>query len=288
MRRYLVCEAQAALNESRACGRSRFRACVRLFSKSRSVTVVLFKKLQIQLSNRGAMRACFAVLMALFCVQASDSVVGANSAEPPSILIIVPHAPKGLHITIGVNGVEAGRSDRGIESYFTFYSRDLTYGGNYILTVVTPEETFQIATPEPLDTYNNVFSLNLNNHSLTRGKTLSRFLELFAIRLAATLLIEGLVFLAFGYRKRVSWLVFLTVNVLTQLMLNAILLPSSPMNSYIVFRLVGAEFLVFFVELVAFLILIGEHPRWRTLLYVLSSNFASLLLGGWLITVLPF
>jgi hypothetical protein len=250
--------------------------------------VVLFKKLPIRASTHVAMSVWLAVLIALVVAQASDAVVGANSAEPPSILIIVPHAPKDLHITFGAAGVEAGRSDRGIESYFTFYSRDLTYGGNYTLTVVTPEETFQMATPEPLDTYNNIFSLNLNNHLLTRGKTPSRFLELFAIRLAPTLLIEGLVFLAFGYRKRISWLVFLAVNVLTQLMLNAILIPSSPIDSYIMFTLVGAEFLVFFVELVAFLILMAEHSRWRTFFYVLSSNFASLLLGGWLITVLPF
>ena len=55
------------------------------------------------------------LLVLLFIV---DPVSYANSAEPPSILIIVPHAPQDLEISIDPINARAGRIEKNFESYY--------------------------------------------------------------------------------------------------------------------------------------------------------------------------
>jgi hypothetical protein len=103
-----------------------------------------------------------------------------------------------------------------------------------------------------------------------------------------TLIIEGIVFFLFGYRRKRSWLVFIIVNLVTQGILNIWLAGNySPLNNYLIFSLIGGEIVVFIVEIIAFLILVKEHGRLRTASFVVLANLLSLIAGGYLITVLP-
>ena len=51
-------------------------------------------------------------------------------------MIIVPNAPKDLEISLGPGNIKAHRTDKVIESYFTFYRYDLQ-SLNYTVTVTT-------------------------------------------------------------------------------------------------------------------------------------------------------
>lgn len=211
----------------------------------------------------------------------------ANAAEPPSILIIVPNAPTDLEISIGPDNIKAHRTDKVIESYFTFYRYDLKTA-DYTLQVTTGGQTFEITLNAPLNSYNNIFTLDLKGQTLTPGKSLSREISLPSLRIILTLIIEAAVFYLFGYRKKKSWLIFLVVNLITQGVLNVWLSSSiTPLESYIIFSLIFGEILVFIVEMIAFLIFINEHSRLETALYVIVANVASLFAGGYLITHLP-
>lgn len=212
-----------------------------------------------------------------------------NSAEPPSILIIVPDAPDNLEISIGSNNEykKANKINKIIEVYYTFYSHDLRNTKNYNLKINTGDKTFEILINEPLKSYNNIFTLDLKNQTLIPGKSLSRSITLLSLRIILTVTIEALVFLLFGYRQKKSWITFLIINLITQGALNMWLNGFAPLTSYIILSLIFGEILVFIVEIFTFLAFIREHSRVRTALYVLLANLLSLIAGGYIITVLP-
>ncbi len=229
------------------------------------------------------------IFLSILIVIAISPICYGNAAEPPSILIIVPDAPENLEISIESNGEyrSANKVNKIVEKYYTFYSRDLKNTENYNLKIETEENYFEILIDEDLKSYNNIFTLDLKNQTLTSGKSLSRSITLVSLRIALTLIIESLIFLAFGYRKKKSWIIFLIINLLTQGVLNIWINGFSPLISYIFLALIFGEIQVFIVEIFIFLKFVKEHSKLRTVLYVLLANLLSLIAGGYLITILP-
>ncbi|MDD3265215.1 MAG: hypothetical protein PHH02_04785 [Dehalococcoidales bacterium] len=211
----------------------------------------------------------------------------ANSAEPPSIMIIVSNAPEDLEIRLLPEGTEASKTTRSYETYYSFYLYELQQGV-YSFEVSSGGESFTVKLERPIQKYNNIYTLDLKNQSLASGKSLSRSAFLIFSRVTLTLLVEGLVFLLFGYRRKRSWLVFLGINLATQLALWIWLNGTSPFHAgYVIFTLFFAEILIFMIEMPAFLILVNEHRRLRTAAYVIIANVLSLLAGIFLISALP-
>ncbi len=209
----------------------------------------------------------------------------ANSAEPPSIEIIVANAPQDL--VLSIDNSEGDRKDEGNASYFFFYRMDLQ-SGEKTLKVSLKGESFEIPFVIT-ETYNNVFTLDLNSRDLTRGKSFLMSLPTVSLRVVSTLILEGIIFFLFGFRSKLSWILFLIINLITQGILNLWLSGMySPLDSYIIFSLIGGEVVVIFVELIAFGLLLNEHGKGRRVLYVLTANLLSLVAGGYLIIVLPF
>lgn len=106
----------------------------------------------------------------------------------------------------------------------------------------------------------------------------------FAATLIPTLLIEGAMLLLFGYREKRSWLVFLVVNVVTQIGLHLacnLLMGSSVMNMsfywmFYLFLLIP-EIVIWCVEAVAYALLLRERDftRRRAVGYAFAANIAS-------------
>jgi hypothetical protein len=108
-----------------------------------------------------------------------------------------------------------------------------------------------------------------------------------SLRVVLTLLIEGLLFYLFGFRRKSSWIAFLVINLLTQGVLNIQLNNAVPFTGYLIFNLIFMELVVLLVEMISFLSYVKEHGKLRRAAYAFIANLASLVLGGWLITVLP-
>lgn len=212
-----------------------------------------------------------------------------NSAEPPSILIIVPNAPDELEISIGSDNkyVKAKKTDNFFEKYYVFYLGDLRFTNDYNLKVDSTDSSFKMFLEKPIKSYNNIFTLDLNNHILASGKLLSRSIILVFLRMILTILIEAIVFWLFGFRFINSWIIFLVINLMTQGILNIWLNGFTPLEGYMIVKLIFGEILVFTVEIIAFLTFIQEHRRMRTFLYVITANLLSLFAGGFIITILP-
>jgi len=211
-----------------------------------------------------------------------------NSAEPPSILIIVPNAPEDLKICIGSGDTyaEARKTDKIMESYYTFYSHELQRANDYTIKISTEDSAFEILL-KPIKHYNNIYSLDLKRQTLAPGKLLSRSLFLVFLRITFTLIIEAAVFWLFGFRDKRSWIAFGVINLMTQGALNIWLNGLSPLLSYVILTLIFGEILVFIAEIIAFFIFIKEHQRLRIFLYVIIANLFSLGAGGYMISVLP-
>ena len=231
------------------------------------------------------------ILVLILIFNVNTSVCYANSAAPPSILIIVHNAPNDLVITLGSN--QAHRKNTLVESYFTLYVSGLK-PSDYTLSVTSNGQTFEITTH--LNQYNNVFTLDLANRTLTSGESFSlpRTTALLVVQIVLTLVIEGIVFFLFGYRKKKSWLIFLILNLLTQGVLyvwlaqnNASAVQHFTHSSYFILSLVIGELFVFIAEIIGFLVFVNEHPRPRTVAYVIAANLLSLIAGGYIITYIP-
>lgn len=216
----------------------------------------------------------------------------ANSAEPPSILIFVPNAPEDLEVTIEEGNSllvlrEIKRTDKIIEAYYEIFLSDLKTYGDYTLSFETANDSFEIKLNKPLNRYNNIYTLNLENQTLAEGKLLARSIKLITMRVTLTIIVEAAVFYILGFRRKSSWIAFLIINFITQVALNIGINNYLPNQEYIIFGLVLAETLIFLFETVVFLRFVREHKKLIVTTYVITANMLSLVVGGYLITILP-
>jgi len=218
------------------------------------------------------------------------TTASANSAEPPSLVILVNNPPDDLSIVLVSNENQAEAIVRRVawEGYYVYYSRDMQSSDEYTFKITTKGESFECTLGAPLKQYNNVFTLDVSNRELTPGKYPFRSVLLVSIRLLLTLLLEGIIFWLFRFRQKRSWLIFLAINLVTQGALNILLNSGgSLMPSYLIIGLIIGEFFVFAAEMIAFPVFIKEHKKSRILIYVFIANLISLIAGGYIISVLP-
>ncbi|WP_041720471.1 hypothetical protein [Alkaliphilus metalliredigens] len=229
------------------------------------------------------------VLLTIFISILTSNISYGNSAEPPSILIIVPNAPNDLEITIGSGdtSAKARETNKLIETHYTFYSHEIRMASDYTLRISTGELKYEIPLEKPIKSYNNIYTLDLDGQTLTPGKLLSRSISLVTMRVILTLLIEGALFWQFGFKNKQSWIAFLMINLVTQGALNIWINGFPPMQSYILFSLIFAEIIIISAEIFAFLMFIKEHSRSVKVSYVIAANVLSLIVGGYIITILP-
>lgn len=233
------------------------------------------------------------ILMMLLCmliISILPAIVSANSAEPPSLIILINNPPNDLSIVLVSNKNQPEAVARRVawEGYYVFYKRDMQADDIYTFKILTNEESFECTLSTPLKRYNNVVTLDLSNRELKSGVYPFRSFLLVSIRLLLTLLLEGIVFWLFGFRQKKSWVIFLAINLTTQGLLNIWLNSGgSPLPSYIILSLVFGEFFVFLVEMIMFPIFIKEHKRSHIIAYAFFANLISLIAGGYIISILP-
>lgn len=218
----------------------------------------------------------------------------ANAAAPPSVLIVVPHAPRELSLSfyLGSEAFHLQESTRGWERYYALYHMGMPFESDLTVRADTAAESREYMIPlTTLQHYNNTFTLLYANgrlpEALSQGQPPGRDALLVGLRLALTLLLEGLLLFALGYRQKRTWVVFLCMNLLTQGLLNLWLLGISPFSGYAMITLYIGEFFVFLAEGIAFPKLVKEKTAGRRVAFTLLANLASLVLGGLCITLLP-
>lgn len=240
--------------------------------------------------SKSSIRLRLIMVLCTLIIAGLPAAVFANSAEPPSLVILVNNPPKDLSIVLESDDrkTEAIIKRVAWEGYYVFYSRDLQSDGGYRFKISAEGEGFEYKLDALPQHYNNVYTLDLTGQELTPGTYPLRTALLVSIRLLLTLLLEGMIFWLFGFRLKSSWLAFLVINLVTQGVLNICLSSgNSLIPSYLIFGLLIGEVLVFIAELIAFPLLLREHKNLRIAIFVIVANFISLIAGGYIITVLP-
>jgi len=233
------------------------------------------------------------IISIVITILTSMTTCYANSLEPPSIIIIVNNAPSDMDVKLNIGDkiIDSVRTDKVIESYFSFYSYEFVNNtdkyNNYTIEMTIGNNKSTIKFEKPLKSYDNIYTLDYKEGTIKTGKAPIRAVKLIGLRVILTLIIEAIVFFLFGFRKKRSWTIFLIVNLITQGVLNILLNTSTPINSYLIIGLLFGEIIILILELIAFLVLINEQSKLKTAIYVVVANLLSLVVGGYLITNLP-
>ena len=201
-------------------------------------------------------------------------------------MILVNDPPEDL--SINASGEERRKLPCEVawEGYYAFYSRRSDRGRGLLFSIVRGQERFAWSRKTVFRGYNNIRWIW--KHGLLYRAYPFRSAILVSMRVLLTLLIEGAVLFLFRFRRKQSWVAFLVVNLLTQGALNVWLgQGGSLMPSYLLIGLVIGEIVVFAAEMIALPLLINEHTKRRTLLFAVAANLASLLAGGYILSVLP-
>lgn len=108
----------------------------------------------------------------------------------------------------------------------------------------------------------------------------------FLCTLLPTLLIEGLLLFAFGYRSKRSWRAFLLVNLVTQggfAVYLAVTVLNHGVSGWSLIFYIPIEVIITLVELLLYRRLLTEKNKARAALYAIAANLCSAVFGLWLI-----
>ena len=254
-------------------------------------------------------KKALSLLLALAFCLALPIPASANSAEPPGLTVLVLDPPEELRLTLTLTEEGADPMTWSLRESSVLWEKYYRFFGSYqaawgtenalpaTLLVEMGEESFSLPIdPEGFSRYNNLVTLDVAGKRLLYGQPWWRQPLLIFLRVSLTLVLEGLVFLLFGYRQKRSWLVFLLVNLVTQLGVNlCIYCVASPtaLEPYAALIYLGLllytpmEILVLVAEAIAFSRLLKEHRKRRAVGYAFVANLFSWALGGALLAYLP-
>lgn len=240
---------------------------------------------------------CFLALSLIFAFILAPAAHG-NSAEPPSLRVLVQNAPYDLTISIENEAVIYEKNGRELtantyegrmEHIYEFY-----YGSadEVVLLLQSSSGSYTVTLDSQLLTsYNNYITIDYQTREVWADKSVSRQVSLTIIRVVLTLILESLIFFLFGFRRMRSWICFICVNLVTQGILNLWINGLTVWTSYdeffaLVFLLIF-EILIVAVESIFMILATYEQKRSRTFVCILIANIVSYLLGGMFIMFLP-
>ena len=237
-----------------------------------------------------------AVIIALMSVIVLLPIcVSANSAEPPMYTIVCDNCPDDtvIYYEYEYKGAfyseEAFKSNVAWESYFDIFLHHLNTDSQLCnIRIESAEKSFEQVI-EHTGRYHLLYTLDFENETLTEGDHRQiRTPILVVLRVTLTLIIEGLIFWAFGYRKKRSWIVFLVVNLITQGYVNySISEWGPPLDNYWLLGYIFMEFFVFAAEMTAIPLATKEQSKGKGVLFALVANMVSWFMGAVIIALLP-
>lgn len=229
-------------------------------------------------------------ILAFLCLAAVCVTLSSCSPlpPPPSFIIIVPKASTDLEMSLIPENINPYlRKDTVFESYFCFASNHFQSINNS-LRVTSSQKTFEITIESPLKPNSNIFTLDMENQTLTSRDNTSRSARLVFLMIFIFLILGAIIFYLFSFRGKKSWMMFLIISLITQ---GALIIPINetfnPIYNFMGIQLIIGELLIFAVEAIAFSYLVAEHSLARKTLFVATSNFLILIAGSYLGNILP-
>lgn len=207
--------------------------------------------------------------------------------DPALLSALTAAVPEGYHAcTVQGNsgaplyGDLLGRELRpGVRSHYFFYTGIPT---DYQILVVTESGETWLSPPCARRALQSSVTVDWEARTVTVPSVAKSYLLQFLCTLLPTLLLEGIVLLFFGYRRRRSYLTFLWVNLLTQGAMSlylAVRLTTGGFSGWILFAYVPMELAILLAELLLYRRFLPERGKTEATLYAVCANLASALLG---------
>ena len=223
--------------------------------------------------------------------------VTADMAPPYIVSIIVINSPSDLQLSaryIKSSVTETKvleRRDVAWESEFRlmdyYFWRDYKLYSNGMLIVKSKDYNFELSLPDEIFyKFGMLYTLDLESQTLSEGKPAWQAPVSISLQIIVTLLLESIVFYLFGYREKRSWIIFFIVNLITQSVLYIGIRLFGIAGYGIIFFWYGAIG-VFIIELIAFALGLKEQNKWKAISYAFFGNLLSLILGNYLLAILP-
>jgi hypothetical protein len=158
----------------------------------------------------------------------------------------------------------------------------------YRVIIVTPDNQVLVSEPVKKIVFEETIVLDYDaafqegSIAISGRTNLTRaYGQQFIATLIPTLIIEGIIFFLFRFSSRRNWLVFLGVNLLTQVVMTAILgtilISAGLFGSYLAF--IPVELGIIVIEAIAFGFLLRGHSRGRRILFAVVANIISAFAG---------
>lgn len=207
--------------------------------------------------------------------------------DPQKLALLADYREGGWHagLTVGtrapmwgdLRGEARGEGRRHTFGYFGVPDR-------FKLLIATPEGELRVSDWVDRVTFQTTLTYDYQTGQMARPSIWLAYLRQFAVTLLPTLLIEGVLLLAFRFPLKKNGLVFLLVNLGTQLFLTATLGRQLLLHGLIAgyAALVPLELAVAGAETLLYLYLLRGQGRGRRVAYALTANAASAL-AGWLL-----
>lgn len=233
-----------------------------------------------------------AVIIALISVVVLLPIcASANSAEPPTFVILCNNCPDDTEINIIFDDGYQEQTNKSKTAWDTYFQSFGHYTDSCAIIVKSSAKNFELSF-ETSDRYNQYYTLDFKNETIVSGdERVLRTPVLIALRVVLTLVTEGLIFFAFGYRQKRSWTIFLALNLFTQTILNIMISKEGPPlwayfgYWYLIYFLM--EFFIFAIEMTAIPLMVKEQPKWKGILCAFTANAVSWFVGGLIIMLLP-
>lgn len=156
------------------------------------------------------------------------------------------------------------------------------------IVVISEDGNIVVSNIVEKNTFDSTIDFDYKTGIASERKVFSSIFLQFLITCSLTLLIEGLILLAFKFSFKKYWLVVLLVNILTQILLTAAISISMLAAGLFgaIFAYLMAEFIIFIIEGVIFGVVLKQHKVGRRVLYALTANIMSFAFGLFILIII--
>ncbi len=245
-----------------------------------------------------------AALLALLLAVPETAFAIRTEIQPPAITVLVNGAPRDLTLTLHImkNGADIPvplfYQRVCWETCYRFYRDEVweirAWFGNLsdlkdaVITASSGGVDKTIPLPEEgLSSIDDRFTLNWGKGTITAGLPVWRAPLLAAMRIAAGLAIEGLFFWFYGYRNRRTWLVLCAVNLVSLGFWSWFVRDWINARDLTLILLIVLGMVFYVAELIAFILLVNEYDRNRTVTCAARANLVSFLAEIAMLLFLP-
>ena len=129
--------------------------------------------------------------------------------------------------------------------------------------------------------FNSTVYFDYETGKATEKPYIGSYIMQFISNCSATLLIEGIILLLFGFRLKQSWKPFLAINIFTQILLTFIVVASMYKGGTMlaIFAYIPFEAVILLVEAILFAKYLKQHSKIRRATFAIVANIVSFIAG---------